>query len=91
MFFIIFIYYKKTPRKMDPILCDVCNKSCHNTYGYNKAYFSSTKYDGKLCSTQCYMTWVLKCRKNKVKCKISSQLEGEIKIVHTRNRAILNT
>tara|TARA_Y100001970_G_scaffold272323_1_gene368881 strand:- start:750 stop:974 length:225 start_codon:yes stop_codon:yes gene_type:complete len=73
---------------MDPIPCDMCKKSCPNTHGYTKAYFSSTRYGGKLCGTECYMKWVLKCRKNKVKCIIPSPLEGEIKIVRTR--VILN-
>jgi len=68
----------------DPFLCDNCNKNCPNSYGIRKSYFSTTAYDGKLCSIKCCFSWVLKNKKVGVQPKKVNIHEGELKIVHTK-------
>ena len=73
---------------MEPIYCDVCKKICPNSSGYRKAYFSTTQFGGKLCSTSCCISMIIKCKENKIKCKKLSPYEGGIKIIYTRNHKI---
>ena len=75
---------------MEPISCDNCKGVCPYSYGQRKAYFSTTAYGGRLCGTGCALSWILKCKKNKTKGNIIGCQEGNIKMVHTRNHAILN-
>ena len=53
---------------MDYIKCSHCNINCPNTKGVNKRYFTTTQYDGKLCSVQCCVSWILQCKIKKIKC-----------------------
>ena len=69
---------------MDPLHCDMCENICPNTRSYKKAYFSTTQYGGILCSTGCCISYMIRCRKNKIKTNKKLDYEGDIKIIHTR-------
>ena len=66
---------------MTVIFCDNCKGACPYSYGERKAYFSTTEYGGKLCGTGCALSWILKCKKNKINPKKMTSFDGNIQMV----------
>lgn len=69
----------------DHILCSQCCKVCPHTNSITKRYFTTTQYDGKLCSIQCCLAWKLKCKEKNIKINnVNMDIEGTFKIVFSR-------
>jgi hypothetical protein len=63
------------------IFCDNCKGKCPHSYGQRNVYFSTTEYDGKFCGTGCALSWILKCKKNKINANKMTSFDGNIKMV----------
>jgi len=66
---------------MSYLQCSSCEKKCPN----KKSYFSTTQYDGTLCSNGCCIAWVINQRAKKIKPKKIGIYEGTIKMVYVKN------
>jgi hypothetical protein len=72
---------------MSYLQCSACGKKCP----YKKSYFSTTQYDGVLCSNDCCIVWIIRQRTKKIKPKKMGIHEGTIKIVYTKKLYFNNT
>ena len=83
----ILICYKQfnIHAKMSCILtCQNCGESCSKVLGRSNVHYSTTQYDGVLCSNGCSIIWITKMTMAKKKPKKISQYDGTIKIVYTK-------
>jgi hypothetical protein len=62
--------------------CDNCKKKCPMCTQSRKAYFSTTQYDGVLCSTTCALSWIIKCKRKKMKARKINIDDGNIKMIN---------
>ena len=49
-----------------------------------KAYFSTTQYDGVLCSTTCALSWIIKCKRKNMKARKINIHDGNIKMINRK-------
>lgn len=66
------------------LTCQNCGEHCSKVLGRSNAHYSTTQYDGVLCSNECCIIWITKMKLAKQKAKKITQYEGTIKIVYTK-------
>jgi hypothetical protein len=71
------------------LTCENCSIECYKVLYRKNIHYSTTQYEGVLCSNSCCISWITKKKIANMKEKKISKFEGTIKIVYTKNHATL--